>query len=253
MPASPTPSPTDSAARDAAPAGRGASAAPSVALDQALVPQVRSMGSGYDAWVHRSIKPQGSLRIFRSDHLERFTHVAWWLVLAVWVPVVVVLWGLALTWQRLPAATTALLALAGVLGWTLLEYVLHRFVFHWRPQGPLGRQFHFLIHGIHHLDPWDATRLVFPPLAGFLVAAPLFGLLWLALPPGPALAVMGGLLSGYMLYDMTHYHVHHRTCRTRWGKFLKKYHLAHHHKHPYAMYGVSSPLWDLVFRTGRPV
>ena len=41
--------------------------------------------------------------------------------------------------------------------------------------------------------------------------------------------------------------------RTRLGKFLKAYHLAHHHKHWTAMFGVSNPLWDVVFRTGRPV
>jgi sterol desaturase/sphingolipid hydroxylase (fatty acid hydroxylase superfamily) len=143
-------------------------------------------------------------------------------------------------------------ALGGFAGWTLLEYALHRFVFHWVPQGPLGRQIHFLIHGIHHLDPWDATRLVFPPLAGLIVATPIFGLLWLAFPLATAAAAMAGLLTGYIVYDMTHYHVHHRKCRTRWGKYLKAYHLAHHHKHWNAMFGVSSPLWDVVFRTGKP-
>lgn len=226
---------------------------PPVHLDQPLVAQVRALGPGYDAWVHRSIKPQGSLRLFRSDLLERFTHVPWWLVPLVWVPVILALWALAASHGGLAPGAIALRALGGFLGWTLLEYLLHRFLFHWRPGSGRGRQLHFLAHGIHHLDPWDATRLVFPPLAGALVAAPIFGLLWLALPAGAALAAMGGLLSGYLVYDMTHYHVHHRTCRTRWGRFLKRYHLAHHHKHPDAMYGVSSPLWDLVFRTGRPV
>lgn len=226
---------------------------PAVRLDAPIVAQVGAMGAAYDAWVHRSIKPGGSLRLFRSEVLEVMTHVPWWLVLVIWLPVIAALLTLAAAWQGLRAATVAWLALAGLGGWTLLEYLLHRFLFHWKPQGRMGRTFHFLIHGIHHLDPWDPSRLVFPPLAGFLVATPIFALLWLVLPLGVALATMGGLLAGYVVYDMTHYHLHHRKCRTRWGKYLKAYHLAHHHKHPEAMYGVSSPLWDVVFRTGRPV
>lgn len=221
-------------------------------MDQPIVAQVRAMGDRYDAWVHRSVKPEGSLRLFESDALEVLTHVPWWLIPLVWLPVVGALLVLASAWRGLAPVTVAWLAGAGFVGWTLLEYVLHRFLFHWRPTSALGRQLHFLIHGIHHLDPWDRTRLVFPPLAGFLVATPIFLLLWAAFPLGVALAVMGGLLTGYVVYDMTHYHVHHRKCRTRWGKYLKAYHLAHHHKHWQAMYGVSSPLWDIVFRTGRP-
>ncbi len=89
-------------------------------------------------------------------------------------------------------------------------------------------------------------------LAGLGVAAVLFGGLVLALGLGSAFPTMGGLLIGYILYDMTHYYTHHAKPRTRWGKFLRAYHLAHHHKHWEAMFGVSNPFWDIVFRTGRP-
>ena len=143
-------------------------------------------------------------------------------------------------------------ALLGVFLWTLLEYVLHRFVFHFKPRSGLGRRVHFLAHGIHHLDPWDKTRLVFPPLLGVAVAVPIFLSIWAFLPLGPAMATMGGLLVGYLGYDMTHYYTHHAKPRSRWGRFVKRYHLAHHHKHWERMFGVSQPLWDVVFRTGEP-
>jgi dihydroceramide fatty acyl 2-hydroxylase len=230
----------------------GAPAGPLVRLDEPIVPQVRDLGDAYDAWVHRSIKPGGSLRMFRGGFMESLSHIPWWLPLAVWAPVVVALAVLMVAWQGLPPGRAALAWGGGFFGWTLMEYVLHRFLFHWKPKGPFGRQFHFVSHGIHHLDPWDATRLVFPPLGTLVVILPIFGLLWLAFPLGVALGIVSGLLAGYLLYDMTHYHVHHRKPRTRWGKFLKAWHLEHHHRHPNAMWGVSSPLWDLVFRTGRP-
>jgi dihydroceramide fatty acyl 2-hydroxylase len=223
-----------------------------VDLRAALLPQVGALGEAYESWVHSPIRPEGSLRIFRSDGLERFTHIPWWLVLVVWVPVVATLHALARGWQGLAGGEALAYAALGLFLWTLAEYLLHRFVFHHRFRSGLGRQFHFLAHGIHHLDPWDRTRLVFPPLAGMVVAAVLFVPIWAALPLGAALATMSGLLLGYIVYDMTHYYTHHGKPTTRWGKFLKAYHLSHHHKHADRMWGVSQPLWDVVFRTGRP-
>jgi sterol desaturase/sphingolipid hydroxylase (fatty acid hydroxylase superfamily) len=36
---------------------------------------------------------------------------------------------------------------------------------------------------------------------------------------------------------------------TRFGKFLKRQHMRHHFKDPDKDYGVSSPLWDIIFST----
>lgn len=223
-----------------------------VDLSEPLLPQVAALGDRYDAWVHRSIKPDGSLRIFRSDGWERLSHIPWWLVLVVWIPIVVGLFVGAVTWRGLAVGPALGYAFAGLFAWTLMEYGLHRFLFHYRPRSAIGRRIHFLAHGIHHLDPWDATRLVFPPLAGMIIATPIFLAFLLVLQPGPAMAAMSGLLAGYIVYDMTHYYTHHGRPRGRWGKYLKAYHLAHHHKHWTRMFGVSQPLWDIVFRTGRP-
>ncbi len=230
-----------------------------VDLDAPLLPQVGALGDAYDAWVHRSIRPQGSLRIFRSPWLEMFSHVQWWIVPLIWVPILIACWVLAAAWQGVSLGTVFGLSVVGLLSWTLLEYVLHRWVFHFRPTSSLGRRVHFLAHGIHHLDPWDATRLVMPPLAAAGIAVPVFltiyGVSALLAPTwalGAALAVFGGLLVGYVIYDLTHYYTHHVRPKSAWGKRLKAWHLAHHHKWPNRLYGVSLPFWDIVFRTGRP-
>jgi dihydroceramide fatty acyl 2-hydroxylase len=223
-----------------------------VDLDAPLVPQVAALGDGYDAWVHRSIRPGRSLRLFRSDFMESLSHMTWRLIVSIWVPIAAGLLLGATLGAGLAVGLALLAWAAGVVLWTLIEYVLHRFVFHWRPRSGWGRTFHFLAHGIHHLDPWDPTRLVFPPAAGLLIGGLIFLALAALLPLGAALATMAGVVSGYLVYDLTHFFTHHGKPRTRWGKFLKAYHLAHHHKHWTRMYGVSQPLWDLVFRTGRP-
>ena len=242
-------------------------------LTEPILRQLGPAGDAYDAWVHDGISPNGarranearlaagdklaerwpeSLRIFESDFLEALSHPQWRTILVIWVPVVVLLFGASIAWADLAWGPAALWALGGLVLWTLTEYLLHRFVFHFQPRSALGRKIHFMAHGIHHLDPWDPTRLVFPPLAGFVVAGIIFGLLLVPLALGPALATMAGLLTGYIVYDMTHYYTHHARPKTRWGKWLKAWHLAHHHKYWTRMYGVSSPFWDLVFRTGRP-
>ena len=51
----------------------------------------------------------------------------------------------------------------GYLVWTLTEYWLHRIVFHFEPDAPIGRRLHWIIHGVHHDHPNDPMRLVMPP------------------------------------------------------------------------------------------
>jgi sterol desaturase/sphingolipid hydroxylase (fatty acid hydroxylase superfamily) len=52
-----------------------------------------------------------------------------------------------------------------------------------------------------------------------------------------------------VVYDSIHYATHHFTMRSGIGKFLKEYHLRHHYHDDHTAYGVSSPLWDVVFGT----
>lgn len=240
-----------------------------VDLTKPILPQVAALEDGYWEWIHDAVPPNtakklrgdrtakwaGSLRMFESDLMESMSHIPWWLVLVVWVPIVAALLLVATLGEAdlalgLPLAAAGAWFALGLFLWTFTEYVLHRFAFHYRPRSAFGRRLHFLAHGIHHLDPWDGTRLVFPPVAGLLIAAAIFGLVRLALPLAPAMATMAGLLTGYIAYDMTHYYTHHGRPRNRVGKYLKRYHLAHHHKEPERLFGVSNPLWDLVFRTG---
>ncbi len=61
--------------------------------------------------------------------------------------------------------------------------------------------------------------------------------------------VFSGFILGYLVYDMLHYATHHLPMQGRVMKYLKRYHMLHHFKTPEQRYGVSSPLWDFVFRT----
>lgn len=142
---------------------------------------------------------------------------------------------------------------AGWLLLSLVEYLLHRFYFHRNPPSSReGRIEAFLAHGYHHQYPQDVTRLVLPPLATIPLAIPLFFLAHFTLGPLGDVA-FAGLVTGYVAYDSLHYVTHHTRAKRGPFAWLRRYHMLHHHDRVPGRYGVSSPLWDFVFKTYAPV
>lgn len=141
------------------------------------------------------------------------------------------------------------LGLAGLLAWTFAEWTLHRYLFHYVGPRPWQRRMHFVLHGVHHDFPQDGDRLVMPLGASIPLGAG-FYLIFRALL-GPVLVdpLFVGFAFGYLIYDGTHYAIHHFRMSSRWGRWIKRYHMVHHHTGEEARWGVSSPLWDWVFGT----
>lgn len=140
--------------------------------------------------------------------------------------------------------------IAGLLTWTLMEYILHRFLFHIDEYLPFLKRFHYIIHGIHHEFPKDAERLFMPPVPGTIISFFLF-LFWYLFFDLSALAFMAGITNGYLLYSYIHYKVHTKPSTKLLHK-LWVHHAKHHYKFPNKAYGVSSPFWDMVFGTMPP-
>jgi sterol desaturase/sphingolipid hydroxylase (fatty acid hydroxylase superfamily) len=139
--------------------------------------------------------------------------------------------------------------LLGLVGWSLTEYLLHRFVFHFEPDTRWGRRLHFIIHGVHHDFPHDPMRLVMPPSVSVPLAALFFFGFRAAFGPEWSLPAFAGFLLGYLIYDMAHFHIHHHRSKNRLSLALRRYHYRHHFQQSDRGYGVTSGLWDYVFRT----
>jgi len=137
----------------------------------------------------------------------------------------------------------------GWLFWTLTEYWLHRVVFHFDADNKWAHRFHFIIHGVHHDHPNDPLRLVMPPGASIPLASMFLAAFWALLPSGAWMVFGGGFLSGYLFYDMLHFHVHHHKPTTRLGRKLRELHMRHHFQDHSTGFGVSAPFWDSVFGT----
>ncbi len=199
---------------------------------------------------HYVSKKNETVRMFESDLMEFFSRVHPATPLLLYMPVVGYMLYLSLWQQKLSNLAVAGLFVLGILLWTLLEYLIHRYIFHYEPKSSLGKRLHYIIHGVHHDYPNDARRLVMPPSISVPLAV-LFYILFLLIFGHLAPGVFAGLVFGYVCYDMLHYATHHFPMKRGLWLWLKQYHLRHHYKDDDAGFGISSPIWDYVFGTTR--
>jgi dihydroceramide fatty acyl 2-hydroxylase len=185
--------------------------------------------------------------MFDSDLLDRLSRVHPVVPPLIFLPTSVVLFVLGA--KQLTTAETVALVATGWLFWTLMEYWIHRIVFHFEPESGPGARFHWIIHGVHHDHPNDPLRLVMPPSVSVPLAAGFYGLFVLVLGTNPGNVFAAGFLLGYLVYDMTHYYLHHFTPKTRFGKMMRQLHMRHHFQDDTRGFGISAPFWDYIFGT----
>ena len=196
------------------------------------------------------------IRLFKSDFLEFFTHISPVVVTIIWLPVILFFLISAIV-KHVPGTSWAYIPVAFVIGlfvWTFMEYTLHRFLFHFKPRNKTQERIAFLFHGVHHAQPQCKTRLVMPPAVSIPMGLAFYGLFYLVLNvilgiPHWVAPMFSAVLLGYLAYDITHYATHHFRMRSGYLKFLKRYHMAHHFRDWNAAFGVTSPVWDKVFKT----
>lgn len=146
------------------------------------------------------------------------------------------------------------LLVAGLLSWGLLEYGLHRFAFHYDARSELGRKVVYAAHLSHHDNPRARNGIFSSLIISTPVATAYLLLAWIATGSLRAASYLfTGLVVGYFYYEWLHFRSHHGRARLRLFRYLQKYHLLHHHQTPELRFGVTSPLYDIVFGTFQPV
>jgi len=151
-----------------------------------------------------------------------------------------------LAWAAPPAqrAPLGIAAAVAALSWSLIEYIVHRFILH-------GVQPFRRWHAAHHSQP---RALICTPL---LLSATLVGTLvflpaWLLSDRWQATALTLGLLVGYLVYALTHHAIHHSGANGLWLRQRKLCHALHHGAgRPPGYYGVTSRLWDDIMGTAH--
>jgi hypothetical protein len=91
---------------------------------------------------------------------------------------------------------------------------------------------------------------VAPPVLSWPIAALLALVYWVAF--GAYWQVLlAGTFAGYLGYDWMHYYTHHAVPKSRFGRFMRRFHMEHHFKTATRQFGLSSPLWDFAFFSFR--
>jgi len=188
---------------------------------------------------------RASPRMFESPLLDRVSRVHPSVPPLLFGPVIIA--GIVLGFVGGVGWSAVWLLPAGYLFWTLSEYFIHRVVFHWEPDNPIGARFHYIAHGVHHEHPNDPMRLVMPPSVSVPLAIVFVGVFYLILGSPDFYTFGAGFLAGYLVYDMTHYVLHHHTMKSRPGKMLRELHMRHHFQDADTWFGISAPYWDRVF------
>lgn len=137
----------------------------------------------------------------------------------------------------------------GVLTFTFVEYVLHRWGGHASSRGVWGHSVRK--HLEHHTTPTYFPR-THQKLGAVLVLLPClalgFAFGWTA-----GVGMFVGLAGGLGLYEYVHMNMHNRLTppRTRYGRWVAQLHLHHHFVDATTNHGITSPLWDVLLGTYR--
>lgn len=193
-------------------------------------------------------KNNGTKVLFKSPILEKLsrTHISVPLTIFAIYATSLLYWSA--THTSLSVSLIVLFFFIGMFAFTLVEYLMHRYVFHMSTYTKAKEKLQYTIHGVHHEFPKDKTRLAMPPLLSITISTVLL-LIFRVLMGDVVFAFLPGFLVGYSAYISVHYMIHAYQPPKNFLKILWVNHSVHHYKNGEVVFGVSSPLWDYVFGT----
>jgi len=206
-----------------------------------------------DSNVYTEFVPEkeGTAKLFKSRWMDLLTRTSPWIIIPLDLLIIAgLLWfGHAQGYTNL--ADQWWWFLVGVFSWTLMEYVMHRFAFHFESRKEKVQKAVYTIHLVHHHYPNDEDRLFQPPLVNIILAAVFVGIFYLIM--GKLTFVFTpGLVLGYVLYSSTHYSIHKIKPPFKFLQPIWRHHTLHHYRYQNKAFGVSSPFWDMIFGTMPP-
>ncbi|WP_424493256.1 sterol desaturase family protein [Salinimicrobium sp. GXAS 041] len=193
-------------------------------------------------------KHKGSPRLFNNPLLESLTHTHISAPLIIFGVIAAALLYFGIFEKGFQVPFMVLLFFGGLLFFTLVEYLMHRYLYHLPATTPRKEKIAYTMHGVHHDYPKDKSRLAMPPILSLTIATILF-ILYRAILGDLVFGFLAGFLIGYAAYLAIHYSVHAFRVPHNFLKILWHHHSIHHYREPDRAFGVSSPLWDIIFRT----
>jgi sterol desaturase/sphingolipid hydroxylase (fatty acid hydroxylase superfamily) len=199
------------------------------------------------------IHNKGQAQIFKNQYLEYLTKTHPLVIWGLYVPIIAFMlyYSHAVIGIKIP--TVILTFLGGMFFWSLFEYIIHRYIFHYVAESERATRIVYIIHGNHHEYPRDKERLFMPPVPSLIISSSLFVLFFTASllfsASSYVFAFFPGFILGYLVYGTMHYAIHAWNPPFKWMKALWRNHHLHHYKNERRGFGVSSTLWDHIFGT----
>ena len=197
---------------------------------------------------HIKPKNNGTKVLFNNPVIERLsrTHISLPLIFFSIISSYLIYYGVTVLGMN--GLHIAWLFVVGLLIFSLIEYLMHRYLFHLTPSTPKRQEIAYKIHGVHHDYPKDKDRLAMPIPVSMILAAG-FYFFFKFVMGNLVYGFLPGFFMGYASYLWVHYMVHAFQPPKNWFKILWVHHGIHHYKQQDRAFGVSSPLWDVIFGT----
>ena len=194
-------------------------------------------------------KNKGRKQLFKSQFLERLTRTHIAIPITIFVLYAVFLLAYSIyTVLLFSIGQTIMFFFIGLFFFTLVEYVMHRYLFHIGTGTKKREKFQYTLHGVHHEYPKDKERLAMPPVMSITISTLLL-FLFKFIIGDIVFAFLPGFLVGYAFYLVMHYIQHIFKAPKGFFNSWWANHAVHHYKDQTKAYGVTSPFWDHVFGT----
>ena len=175
-------------------------------------------------------------------------------MLRLWVPFWVVVGALAVWLSTGPLQFVGGLVY-GIFVYSLIEYLMHRFLYHWEPENrfirfitaDVGRH-----HMRHHREPSDYKAAINAVQEPVVIFSSAIAAVVLVLPDFLKGFWMAAVLSGsmnYFLQELIHFGTHHMPMNNRLFAIVKRHHMLHHYRNEDSNFGLFWTFWDRLLGT----
>lgn len=183
-------------------------------------------------------------RYFNNPLLEKMAYTSAFTVNLIFIPLV--LFFAYLSFQRHSIMMICLGFMAGLFLWSFVEYMMHRFAFHFKFKNEKLKWFHAILHLSHHQSVHDKRK--YQTLLLLSLPTAIVGYFLLKLFLGSYVEpVFTGFICGYVFYEFTHYSTHKMDLVVM--RSIKQHHMYHHFLNQEKNFGVTSAFWDIIFGT----
>src|SRR5690606_16487007 len=117
---------------------------------------------------------KGTVTLMKNPFLEKLTrtHISLPLTIFTVISAILIYYGIVEKGFTVPGMV--LLFFAGIFFFTLIEYLMHRYLYHLPVTNPKREKFVYTMHGVHHDYPKDKSRLAMPPVLSLILATIFF-------------------------------------------------------------------------------